>query len=79
MKDVAYGEFRRCAQNLEKASRLEKTVFQAVFQKTNSAKPNKARDTWFQKNNDNPKNRKERGKRGTISKRAHREGQSELC
>ena len=31
VKDVAYGEFRRCAQNLEKASRLGKTVFRAIF------------------------------------------------
>ena len=34
----------------------------------------------FPKNNDSPKNRKkERGKRGTISRGAHREAQSELC
>ena len=32
-----------------------------------------------QKNNDSPKNRKKRGKSGTISKGAHREGKSELC
>jgi len=33
VKDVACGIFRRCAQNVEKASGLRKMIFQAVSQK----------------------------------------------
>ena len=41
---------------------------------------NKIKSQKFsKKNNDSLKNRKKRGKRGTISRGAHREDQSELC